>query len=863
MKKLHWLNLAEYASVAGLGAGAIASVVFQKALYVYAPLSFWVLLSLVNRRRFEELTERTNAVTLTELNRKIAKHVEFLNQQIQTLPTPETVGNVRKSLLRRDRENLEKVALELKKLRQEMQQRLASVEKHNLDLAREELDRLKLQYNSLSESLGKVTGQIHRLSDAVGIDGMGTDITHLKTEVSHLQVSLQKLADHMKPTLASVQDQVNSLNRQFQKLPPPFDATALKDEVNELVKVVAELVPRRDWTVLAKDIQTLQRQQASQSEIEQLLRQDIQTLQTRVQTDSSTDLRYIQVQINRLDQKLRQLPPPFDPTDLIRTVDTLAQRVQDASPKQALTRLVDQLQTLQRTQREQTEFCDRLRIQLHDLQSQLHNVPELPQLQSKIEEVLQQRLDGLSRHLQHQLHAYARAIALPPSQRLSKGTLAFAEWLGSTANDGTTVIDAPVHTEDEFQNRISETLQRELSQLSDQLQTFSDLSAAELAELPLYEFVFDVDPALPAAERRGDAVANTMAVLDEALDQAQERLIVVWPWSKQGELDSSLLHKFQRLLDQGREVSIGWCHRVNRDEPRFLSSINRRWAINPLEQGALQQTLQALLNLKRVYPDRFHFKILGTLENFLVCDQRFAILGVDHVLVKRNVFPNLELKLRTSDRDIIQRLIERFDRLDLDPQDISAYWNRAVTRYDLGDKRGALEDFNHILSAISDDATAYNYRGTVRYDLGDRQGAFADFNRSLELNPQQEDAYCNRALIYAELKRFKEAIADYDRAIWLAPESAIAHFYCGLAHQKLHNAAEAIADYTKAIRFAPDAAAAYYHRGVVCQKTGDRQTAIADFARAAQLFQERGSTTNAQRSLQHLHQLQQTSQTAS
>jgi tetratricopeptide (TPR) repeat protein len=863
LKKRHWLNLAEYASVAGLGAGALASVVFQKMIYLYAPLSFWVLLSLVNRRRFEEWTEHTQAIALTELNRKIAKHVELLNQQIQTLPTPETVGNVRKSLLRKDRENLEKVAAELQKLRHETHVRLAAVEKYDFDLAQDELEHLKLQYSNLSLSLAKVTGQIHRLSDAVGVDGMETDIAYLKTEVSQLQSNLQKLTDHMKPTLASVQDQVNSLNRQFQKLPPPFDATALKEEVNELVKVVSDLVPRRDWNVVIKEIQSLHRQQESQAAVETRLRREIQTLQAKIQSNPATDLRYIQVQINRLDQKLRQLPPPFDATDLIKTVETLTQQVQQSAPQRSLARLAHHLHLLKQAQVEQTESCDRLRMQVHDLQDQLRSLPDLPQLHGKIEEVLQQRLDSLSRHLQQQLYAYAQSVAMTPSQRaLTQGNLAFQTWLnqGHTADSGQEEL--LIQDETEFQERIAETLQRELSDLSDQLQNLPEI-VGESGDAPLYEFVFDVDPATPALEQRGEAIANTMAVLDEALDQAQTRLIVVWPWSKQGDLAPNLLTKFQGLLDQGCEISIGWCHRVNREVPRFLSSINRRWAINPLQQGTLQHTLQALLNLKRLYPERFHFKILGTLENFLVCDQSFAILGVDHVLVKRNVFPNLELKLRTSDQEIIQRLTDRFDRQDLDPHDLSAYWNRAVTRYDLGDKQGALEDFNHIVANAPEDATAYNYRGTVRYDLNDRQGALEDFNQSIHINPHQVDAYCNRGLIRTELKSFQEAIADYSRAIWASPALAIAHFYRGLAYQKLRNYPGALTDYSEAIHLAPEAAAAYYHRGIVSQKMGDRPTAIADFAKAAELFRDRGSTANAQRALQHVQQLQQTSQTAS
>ncbi|NJO50804.1 MAG: hypothetical protein HC840_16675, partial [Leptolyngbyaceae cyanobacterium RM2_2_4] len=58
----------------------------------------------------------------------------------------------------------------------------------------------------------------------------------------------------------------------------------------------------------------------------------------------------------------------------------------------------------------------------------------------------------------------------------------------------------------------------------------------------------------------------------------------------------------------------------------------------------------------------------------------------------------LQLKLKTTDPAVIQRLIQRFEAPTLADNDLTAYWNRAVTRYDLGDKAGAIADYSHILA---------------------------------------------------------------------------------------------------------------------------------------------------------------------
>jgi tetratricopeptide (TPR) repeat protein len=73
------------------------------------------------------------------------------------------------------------------------------------------------------------------------------------------------------------------------------------------------------------------------------------------------------------------------------------------------------------------------------------------------------------------------------------------------------------------------------------------------------------------------------------------------------------------------------------------------------------------------------------------------------------------------------------------------FLNRGRNRYQRGDYKGAIEDYNQAIILNPDNPNAYYSRGLLLHQLGDAMSAVLDFERALELNPRYADAYFHRA----------------------------------------------------------------------------------------------------------------------
>ena len=171
----------------------------------------------------------------------------------------------------------------------------------------------------------------------------------------------------------------------------------------------------------------------------------------------------------------------------------------------------------------------------------------------------------------------------------------------------------------------------------------------------------------------------------------------------------------------------------------------------------------------------------------------------------------------------------------LKPDDAKAYNNRGIAKDDLGQHFTAIADYDNAIRINPDLATAYNNRGVAKQKLGQHFAAIADYDNAIRINPDDATAYNNRGIAKSDLGQHLAAIADFDTAIRLKPDLAIAYNNRGLAKYQLDQYFAAIADYDNAIRLKPDYAKAYVSRGNAKRELGQDVAAIADYDNAIRL----------------------------
>jgi tetratricopeptide (TPR) repeat protein len=654
-----------------------------------------------------------------------------------------------------------------------------------------------------------------------------TSVSHLDHKLSHditsMQQQVQALPNFM--DLAVLRKAVTTQNQEA--------LTPLAQEIEQLKQEMA----KPEWGSLRQDIHQLQGQYAGLTDsvssltgylnrlcttnrVETLeqslseLRLELSQLRTALQSVSDdqrqSNSRALQDQINHLNRRLSQLPTPFDASALKQDVESLLKVIGDLAPRRDLSQVEMQLEQINQQNSHLEQSITPLKVATAILKKQLDTVAAKLNTREQLSDQL------LSTALQSQM-SYL---------------MARVDWAENHALDVQAQVDGAVK-----------------AQLDKAIQT---IQANQV--VPEYSLVFDVK----GLQQVDANDCGSRTILEQVLESAQARLIVVLPHPTPEVLDQTMIQKFHSFLAHRGCLDIGWGHLGDISTARLPRSLDRRRALPPTQKGFLYDILDQFSRLKKQYPDQFRFKVLGTDEHFMVCDRSVAILGTQSITTSSVVFPKAAVGLRTTDPDVIQGLVDRFDTPSLDPQDGTAYFHRATTRYDLGDRAGAIADYTEVLRIHPNDDVAYNNRGLVHYDLGNRDNAIADFEFAIHHNPENAVAYCNLGLVRSELGDKLGAIEDYTCALQIAPDYSPAYFYRGLARTRLQNRLGAIQDYTEVIRLNPEDGTAYFYRGLAYLKIGYRIDAIQDLQQAAYLFSEQGDVANYQQTVNTIKKLHKT-----
>jgi tetratricopeptide (TPR) repeat protein len=165
-----------------------------------------------------------------------------------------------------------------------------------------------------------------------------------------------------------------------------------------------------------------------------------------------------------------------------------------------------------------------------------------------------------------------------------------------------------------------------------------------------------------------------------------------------------------------------------------------------------------------------------------------------------------------------------------------------------GEIRFILKEYNYAIKELNDaikkmplekpDYKAYKLRAKCRFETGDFKGALTDWNVYIDGNPNEEEALISRAATKINVKDNTGAIVDLDEAIKLNGKNAVSYCYRGVAKSENKVFQEALKDYDMAIKIKFDYAAAYFNRAATKMAIKDKYGACEDLNKADGLGSE-------------------------
>ena len=121
------------------------------------------------------------------------------------------------------------------------------------------------------------------------------------------------------------------------------------------------------------------------------------------------------------------------------------------------------------------------------------------------------------------------------------------------------------------------------------------------------------------------------------------------------------------------------------------------------------------------------------------------------------------------------------------------------------------EEINSTHNTLVD---AYYNRAISKYNLKNYEGAIEDLDKVIELSPEKINAYYNRGHSKSYLGRYEEGIKDFKKVLEFNEDDAEARYYVGLGYFYLENYEEAIENFDKTLSLDNEIYDAYYYRGI-------------------------------------------------
>lgn len=246
----HWLELAEYASLAASGVGSLAVAVSGQAFYGVAPLTLALSLNVANRYRFEQQArlhqnseiaqvqksvnkvEKTAVTVIVKLRKQLSADIAALRQQMAAMPRAdgfEESIDIERQLLSLGesvaslQEIVASAVLDVRQQVSEQLQDLSVGKSANIQAVEQAIEQLQSATKCLAETA------ITRDDWEV----VNTRFLEIQKVIANLQSQLQASTHQSTPDLSIVQAQIHRLEHEQEEV--------VKPHLKRLISVVKQL----------------------------------------------------------------------------------------------------------------------------------------------------------------------------------------------------------------------------------------------------------------------------------------------------------------------------------------------------------------------------------------------------------------------------------------------------------------------------------------------------------------------------------------------------------------------------------------------------------------------------------------------
>jgi tetratricopeptide (TPR) repeat protein len=199
----------------------------------------------------------------------------------------------------------------------------------------------------------------------------------------------------------------------------------------------------------------------------------------------------------------------------------------------------------------------------------------------------------------------------------------------------------------------------------------------------------------------------------------------------------------------------------------------------------------------------------------------------------------VEAGLRYYDSSNYQEAIKEYDKaIELNPNHINAWYNKALSLGALQLHEEAIEAYNRVVAIEPNYANAWYNKGLASSSLKKYGEAIEAYDKAISIESNFANAWYNKGLAYDGLKKYREAIEAYDKSIEIDFNYWDVWFNKGLALYSLKKYDESIECYNRAIEINPYWGEAWYNKGISLEALGKRNLAVKYFKKARELRKE-------------------------